>query len=177
MYLVQKVFSTPIFPLLIKLSLIMDNYPPTMFQSSSSTLPQSNSHSSPPFNTAAMSSQHTPQDDHLINPNNTYVGLISTVENNTGADQTATMANNNNNNNIAITGSESGTKKTRRQGRYAFQTRSQVDILDDGYRWRKYGQKAVKNNKFPRSIISFHLFQFFIFFFKLFKQLFCYFYI
>lgn len=166
MYLVQKVFSTPIFPLLIKLSLIMENYPPTMFQSSSSTLPQNNSHSSPPFNTAAMSSQHTPQDDHLINPNNTYVGLISTVENNTGADQTATMANNNNNNNIAITGSENGTKKTRRQGRYAFQTRSQVDILDDGYRWRKYGQKAVKNNKFPRSIISFHLFQFFIIFFQ-----------
>ncbi|CAI9299885.1 unnamed protein product [Lactuca saligna] len=30
-------------------------------------------------------------------------------------------------------------------------TRSQVDIIDDGYRWRKYGQKAVKNSKFPRS--------------------------
>ncbi|XP_072981681.1 probable WRKY transcription factor 75 [Typha angustifolia] len=43
-----------------------------------------------------------------------------------------------------------GEKKVRRP-RYAFQTRSQVDILDDGYRWRKYGQKAVKNNKFPRS--------------------------
>ncbi|KFK25550.1 hypothetical protein AALP_AA8G129300 [Arabis alpina] len=41
-------------------------------------------------------------------------------------------------------------KKGKKQ-RYAFQTRSQVDILDDGYRWRKYGQKAVKNNKFPRS--------------------------
>ncbi|KAI4375392.1 hypothetical protein MLD38_013269 [Melastoma candidum] len=40
-------------------------------------------------------------------------------------------------------------KKSRRQ-RFAFQTRSRVDILDDGYRWRKYGQKAVKNNKFPR---------------------------
>ncbi|ONK58095.1 uncharacterized protein A4U43_C09F8060 [Asparagus officinalis] len=38
-----------------------------------------------------------------------------------------------------------------RRARYAFQTRSQVDVLDDGYRWRKYGQKAVKNNKFPRS--------------------------
>nr|USN24520.1 WRKY transcription factor [Panax notoginseng] len=38
-----------------------------------------------------------------------------------------------------------------KKARYAFQTRSQVDILDDGYRWRKYGQKAVKNNKFPRS--------------------------
>ncbi|CAI0457785.1 unnamed protein product, partial [Linum tenue] len=43
-----------------------------------------------------------------------------------------------------------GEKKVKKP-RYAFQTRSQVDILDDGYRWRKYGQKAVKNNKFPRS--------------------------
>ncbi|XP_047961577.1 probable WRKY transcription factor 75 [Salvia hispanica] len=43
-----------------------------------------------------------------------------------------------------------GEKKSRRP-RFAFQTRSQVDILDDGYRWRKYGQKAVKNNRFPRS--------------------------
>ncbi|WOL11425.1 hypothetical protein Cni_G20187 [Canna indica] len=42
-------------------------------------------------------------------------------------------------------------EKKVRKPRYAFQTRSQVDILDDGYRWRKYGQKAVKNNKFPRS--------------------------
>ncbi|KAL3536768.1 hypothetical protein ACH5RR_000134 [Cinchona calisaya] len=31
-----------------------------------------------------------------------------------------------------------------------FQTKSPDDILDDGYRWRKYGQKAVKNSKFPR---------------------------
>ncbi|OVA09580.1 DNA-binding WRKY [Macleaya cordata] len=38
-----------------------------------------------------------------------------------------------------------------RKHRYAFQTRSHVDILDDGYRWRKYGQKAVKNNTHPRS--------------------------
>ncbi|KAI3730812.1 hypothetical protein L1987_61990 [Smallanthus sonchifolius] len=43
-----------------------------------------------------------------------------------------------------------GDKKIRKP-KCAFQTRSQVDILDDGYRWRKYGQKAVKNNKFPRS--------------------------
>ncbi|XVE92089.1 hypothetical protein REPUB_Repub01dG0067300 [Reevesia pubescens] len=47
-------------------------------------------------------------------------------------------------------GKAKGDKKIRKP-RYAFQTRSQVDILDDGYRWRKYGQKAVKNNKFPRS--------------------------
>ncbi|XVF57763.1 hypothetical protein PTKIN_Ptkin07bG0008100 [Pterospermum kingtungense] len=42
-------------------------------------------------------------------------------------------------------------EKKIRKPRYAFQTRSKVDILDDGYRWRKYGQKAVKNNKFPRN--------------------------
>ncbi|CAN6713575.1 unnamed protein product [Malus baccata var. baccata] len=41
--------------------------------------------------------------------------------------------------------------KVNKKQKYAFQTRSQVDILDDGYRWRKYGQKVVKNNKFPRS--------------------------
>ncbi|XP_022738120.1 probable WRKY transcription factor 75 [Durio zibethinus] len=44
-----------------------------------------------------------------------------------------------------------GDNKVMRKHKYAFQTRSQVDILDDGYRWRKYGQKTVKNSKFPRS--------------------------
>ncbi|KAL5724868.1 putative WRKY transcription factor 75 [Ranunculus cassubicifolius] len=50
--------------------------------------------------------------------------------------------------------SENGTFKGQRRIRTpkcAFQTRSPVDILDDGYRWRKYGQKSVKNSKFPRS--------------------------
>ncbi|XAR55095.1 hypothetical protein NMG60_11030481 [Bertholletia excelsa] len=35
--------------------------------------------------------------------------------------------------------------------RVAFHTKSSEDVLDDGYRWRKYGQKAVKNSKHPRS--------------------------
>ncbi|GFP88401.1 probable WRKY transcription factor 75 [Phtheirospermum japonicum] len=53
---------------------------------------------------------------------------------------------------IAAAGKKkAGDNKKCRKPKYAFQTRSQVDILDDGYRWRKYGQKAVKNNKFPRS--------------------------
>ncbi|KAL6521703.1 hypothetical protein OROGR_018272 [Orobanche gracilis] len=30
------------------------------------------------------------------------------------------------------------------------QTRSEVDLLDDGYKWRKYGQKVVKGNPHPR---------------------------
>ncbi|XP_068485195.1 probable WRKY transcription factor 43 isoform X2 [Phaseolus vulgaris] len=40
-------------------------------------------------------------------------------------------------------------KKATRVPRFAFQTRSADDILDDGYRWRKYGQKAVKNSTYP----------------------------
>ncbi|KAG6391090.1 hypothetical protein SASPL_148839 [Salvia splendens] len=30
--------------------------------------------------------------------------------------------------------------------RVAFHTRSEEDILDDGFKWRKYGQKSVKNS-------------------------------
>ncbi|THG03982.1 hypothetical protein TEA_025131 [Camellia sinensis var. sinensis] len=34
--------------------------------------------------------------------------------------------------------------------RIVVQTRSEVDLLDDGYKWRKYGQKVVKGNPHPR---------------------------
>uniref|UniRef100_A0A7N0TTJ7 WRKY domain-containing protein n=1 Tax=Kalanchoe fedtschenkoi TaxID=63787 RepID=A0A7N0TTJ7_KALFE len=43
-----------------------------------------------------------------------------------------------------------GKLKKQRQPRIAFMTKSEVDHLEDGYRWRKYGQKAVKNSPFPR---------------------------
>ncbi|KAF8107235.1 hypothetical protein N665_0124s0032 [Sinapis alba] len=42
-------------------------------------------------------------------------------------------------------------QKKAREARVAFLTRSDIDNLDDGYRWRKYGQKAVKNSPYPRS--------------------------
>ncbi|KAG1368612.1 putative Eukaryotic translation initiation factor 5A-4 [Cocos nucifera] len=35
--------------------------------------------------------------------------------------------------------------------RIIVQTTSEVDLLNDGYRWRKYGQKVVKGNPHPRS--------------------------
>ncbi|XP_075522995.1 putative WRKY transcription factor 20 [Primulina tabacum] len=38
-----------------------------------------------------------------------------------------------------------------REPRVVVQTISEVDILDDGYRWRKYGQKVVRGNPNPRS--------------------------
>jgi hypothetical protein len=34
--------------------------------------------------------------------------------------------------------------------RIGFRTRSEVDVLDDGFKWRKYGKKAVKSSPNPR---------------------------
>ncbi|KAL0695734.1 hypothetical protein Bca4012_062914 [Brassica carinata] len=42
-------------------------------------------------------------------------------------------------------------EKKEREARVAFMTKSEIDHLEDGYRWRKYGQKAVKNSSYPRS--------------------------
>ncbi|RYQ87031.1 hypothetical protein Ahy_B09g094518 isoform C [Arachis hypogaea] len=43
----------------------------------------------------------------------------------------------------------SGATRAIREPRVVVQTTSEVDILDDGYRWRKYGQKVVKGNPNP----------------------------
>ncbi|CAH8383562.1 unnamed protein product [Eruca vesicaria subsp. sativa] len=42
-------------------------------------------------------------------------------------------------------------EKKQREQRVSFMTKTEVDHLEDGYRWRKYGQKAVKNSPYPRS--------------------------
>ncbi|KAL6553839.1 hypothetical protein OROMI_019512 [Orobanche minor] len=42
-------------------------------------------------------------------------------------------------------------EKKQKEPRFAFMTKSETDNLEDGYRWRKYGQKAVKYSPFPRS--------------------------
>ncbi|KAK2969267.1 hypothetical protein RJ640_000268 [Escallonia rubra] len=56
--------------------------------------------------------------------------------------------------NSASNSEKGGRMKVRRklrEPRFCFQTRSDVDVLDDGYKWRKYGQKVVKNSLHPRS--------------------------
>ncbi|KAF9587839.1 hypothetical protein IFM89_006093 [Coptis chinensis] len=45
-------------------------------------------------------------------------------------------------------------EKRPREPRVAFMTESEVDHLEDGYRWRKYGQKAVKNSPYPRPLFG-----------------------
>ncbi|XP_076924748.1 putative WRKY transcription factor 33 [Bidens hawaiensis] len=47
--------------------------------------------------------------------------------------------------------SEGISTKTNCDSRVVVQTTSVVDIVNDGYRWRKYGQKLVKGNPNPRS--------------------------
>lgn len=50
-----------------------------------------------------------------------------------------------------------------REPRFCFKTMSDVDILDDGYKWRKYGQKVVKNTQHPRYLIFYLQFYFILF--------------
>ncbi|KAK0602059.1 hypothetical protein LWI29_029955 [Acer saccharum] len=47
--------------------------------------------------------------------------------------------------------SDSGSKKKHIKQRHVFRTKSEVDTLEDGYRWRKYGQKGVKNSPYTRN--------------------------
>ncbi|CAL5199007.1 unnamed protein product [Lathyrus oleraceus] len=42
-------------------------------------------------------------------------------------------------------------KKKQKPNRVIFKTQTELGHLNDGYRWRKYGQKHVKNSHFPRS--------------------------
>lgn len=84
-----------------------------------------------------------------------FLGLMASMEapSSSGVtDHTNSIPYNSNDQNEMKSGKKNKGEKRNKKPRYAFQTRSQVDILDDGYRWRKYGQKAVKNNRFPRSV-------------------------
>ncbi|XP_074323666.1 uncharacterized protein LOC141660573 [Apium graveolens] len=41
--------------------------------------------------------------------------------------------------------------RKKKEHKYVFLTRTDIDNMDDGFRWRKYGQKAVKHSPFPRN--------------------------
>ncbi|KAL2525663.1 putative WRKY transcription factor 50 [Abeliophyllum distichum] len=55
-------------------------------------------------------------------------------------------------NNIAASGdSRSVMGEKQITEKVAFKTKSEIEILDDGYKWRKYGKKKVKNSPNPRN--------------------------
>lgn len=51
----------------------------------------------------------------------------------------------------SIDGADIITEKPTHESRLVVHTVSEFDIVNDGYRWRKYGQKMVKGNPNPRS--------------------------
>uniref|UniRef100_A0A2P2KBE8 WRKY transcription factor 3 family protein n=1 Tax=Rhizophora mucronata TaxID=61149 RepID=A0A2P2KBE8_RHIMU len=52
---------------------------------------------------------------------------------------------------VRIITESASSHRTVTESRIIVQTNSEVDLLDDAYRWRKYGQKVVKGNPYPRS--------------------------
>lgn len=48
---------------------------------------------------------------------------------------------------------KNGVKKNKIEGghRVAFRTKSELEVMDDGFKWRKYGKKSVKNSPHPRN--------------------------
>ncbi|KAK5792896.1 probable WRKY transcription factor 51 [Gossypium arboreum] len=46
---------------------------------------------------------------------------------------------------------ETREKKLEQRHRVAFRTKSEIEVMDDGYKWRKYGKKYVKNSPNPRN--------------------------
>ncbi|PAN28860.1 hypothetical protein PAHAL_5G183100 [Panicum hallii] len=49
----------------------------------------------------------------------------------------------------AVAGAEGSS--TRTTDRIAFRVRSEEEVIGDGYKWRKYGKKSVKNSPNPRN--------------------------
>ncbi|KAK6922910.1 WRKY domain [Dillenia turbinata] len=53
---------------------------------------------------------------------------------------------------IFIIKCKNGAKKEMGTGhRVAFRMQSELEVLDDGFKWRKYGKKSVKNSPNPRN--------------------------
>ncbi|GAV84467.1 WRKY domain-containing protein [Cephalotus follicularis] len=106
-------------------------------------------------------SQHSSdQISQPVNTINTSVGFshnnqVGTLDPKAVNDENCTVNANGSNNswwrNSASEKSKVKIRRKLREPRFCFQTRSDVDVLDDGYKWRKYGQKVVKNSLHPRS--------------------------
>lgn len=47
-------------------------------------------------------------------------------------------------------GSDGEKSKKDDRAKVAFKIKSELDVLDDGFKWRKYGKKMVKNSPNPR---------------------------
>ncbi|VFQ88625.1 unnamed protein product [Cuscuta campestris] len=104
-------------------------------------------------NVALLGSTH-PRDNGFIMPENSSVSFgdddldQGSVSRDDGDSEPVAKRWKGDNDNEALS---SASRTTVREPRIVVQTTSEIDILDDGYRWKKYGQKVVKENPNPRS--------------------------
>ncbi|KAJ6391045.1 hypothetical protein OIU77_025114 [Salix suchowensis] len=103
---------------------------------------------SQPLNTNTATNSHMG-----FRHNDEQVGTILDPKASSDENCTGNASNDGSNSWWRSSSSENNKLKVRRklrEPRFCFQTRSDVDVLDDGYKWRKYGQKVVKNSLHPR---------------------------
>jgi len=118
----------------------------------------------PPSGPTKSSSTVVPESSEVLNtpatPNSSSIssetsGAANDEQNKVPVDEDEQQNNNKTKNQLKVkkkaSSSEQQKQKQKQKQRVAFMTKSEVDHLEDGYRWRKYGQKAVKNSPFPRS--------------------------
>ncbi|KAM7463163.1 hypothetical protein LguiA_031284 [Lonicera macranthoides] len=122
-----------------------------MLQTSSTPLPPPPPPPPPPIPSPAASAM--PESSEVVNtpatPNSSSISSSSTeAANDEQQQQSKTVEDEKTKKQLKA---KKKNPKRQREPRFAFMTKSEVDHLDDGYRWRKYGQKAVKNSPFPRS--------------------------
>lgn len=79
-------------------------------------------------------------------PDHTPSAAIEDGSQSIGSSSNSSHLQGNSSRGIGIRQAQKGTKE-----RVAFKTKSQVEILDDGFKWRKYGKKMVKNSPNPRN--------------------------
>ncbi|KAL3505611.1 hypothetical protein ACH5RR_030993 [Cinchona calisaya] len=129
-----------------------DMFPPPKFQSLSQSQPRPTL-----LPTLASNNNNAPESSSPATPNSSSISSSSSEAQNDDQQQNKIL--------VSAGGEEEPDQdKTKKQlkakkknqnrqkePRFAFVTKSEVDNLDDGFRWRKYGQKAVKNSPFPRS--------------------------
>ncbi|XP_021679142.1 probable WRKY transcription factor 12 isoform X2 [Hevea brasiliensis] len=112
-----------------------------------------------------LAPSHSHHSSHISQPlttttTNTHMGFsshndqVGTLDPKATIEENYTVSANDGNNSWWRSSSSSEKSKVKvrrklREPRFCFQTRSDVDVLDDGYKWRKYGQKVVKNSLHP----------------------------
>ncbi|MBA0553505.1 hypothetical protein Golob_012683, partial [Gossypium lobatum] len=109
---------------------------------------------SQPLNNATIGNSSTTNSTAVAFGLNNQVGRTLDPKAVEGENYSSSINDRNNNSWWRRSASEKGKvnnklRRKLREPRFCFQTRSDVDVLDDGYKWRKYGQKVVKNSLHP----------------------------